>query len=306
MGGIFALAVLLAGAWFSAVASDDFVFVKAGYSGKEDGSYSKPFNKIQEAIDEARDQDKDVFIRKGKYKENIEIWEDVEVHGSGMDKVEIIAEDDDEPVVTMNDDTYLKEVTVKEGEYGILVEDDAKVQIRKVRVFDNEKDGIKAEKGETSNEYLVEIYECLIGYNEWNGIYMEERKSSIKDNEIFENEKDGVELEDDSEAILENNRIKDNDGVGLRLTIDESEIYLKDNTFRDNDKSGLEIRAEGEEGIVKVYDESKFYKNDKYGIVRLQEAPFTADQWNRSFIVDSDTIFWDNEIAPYSHIIRVD
>jgi parallel beta-helix repeat protein len=134
---------------------------------------------------------------------------------------------------------------------------------------------------------------------------MEARKVSIKDNYIFENEGDGIELREDSEGIIEDNDIKENDGVGLRLTIDETEMYVKDNTFRDNDKSGMEVRAKGKEGLVRLSDENKFYKNEEYGIVRIEKEPFCADQWNRSFIVENDTIFWENEISPYSHIIKV-
>ena len=289
-----------------ATAGGDYVYVDADYDGgDEDGSSSHPYTEIQDAVDEARDEGKDVYVRSGEYEENIKLWEDVELHGKGKYDVTIKADDDDEPVIKMYDDSKVYDLTVKDGQYGILVNDGAKAFIYNCIVRDNDDDGIYIESADTDNDHKVEIYESLIYNNGWNGIYSEERKFSIKNNEILENDGDGVEFKKGSEGVFEDNKVKDNDGVGLRLTIDKSEIYVKDNTFRSNDKRGAEVDAEGTMGHIQFNYKNKFYENDGYGIVRVEKAPFSADQWNNSLEIQAGINYWSNGDSDVSHFIRV-
>lgn len=286
-------------------AGSDPIYADADASGIEDGSSDHPFKKIQDALDEARDEDKNVYVREGEYEENLKVWEGIKLQGSDQDEVEIKADDDDDPVIKMYDDTEIRGLTLKDGQYGVLVNDGSKAYIEDCKIIDNDDDGIYAEKAKTKSDEKLEIYNSTIANNGWNGIYLEERKFSIKNNEIFDNDKDGVEFKKGSEGVFEKNRIKNNDGVGLRATIDGSEIYVKNNTFRSNDKSGMEVRAEGSEGLIIVNFKNKFYKNEGFGIVRVEENPFQASQWNRSFEIQSGTSFWDNENGDVSHFIKV-
>jgi len=304
IGAIFV--IVLAGfiSW-SVVASSDYVYVDDDASGTEDGSSSNPFKEIQDAINEAEDEDKDVYIRRGTYEENLKLWKGVELHGQDKNKVKIKADDDDDPTIKMYDNTEIHNLTIEDGEYGVLVRGGAKAYINNCIIKDNEDDGIYAESAETRNDEILEVRNSFIAYNGWNGIYSERRKVSIKDNEIIDNDRDGVEFEKGSEGVFEGNRVKDNDGVGLRLTIDRSELYIKDNTFRDNDKSGLEVGAEGKPGLIDLNRKNKFYENDKYGIVRVVRAPFSAAQWHRDLRIDKGVRFWDNAFGPISHLIRV-
>ena len=114
-----------------------------------------------------------------------------------------------------------------------------------------------------------------------------------------------MEFADDSEGVFKDNLIKKNDGVGLRVFVDESELYIKDNTFRDNNKSGIEVGAEGRTGKIILDRKNKFYKNGNYGIVRVERAPFSFDQWNQSFVIEQGVTFWDNDNSEISHFIRV-
>ena len=290
---------------FKVGAGSNFVYVDADYDGSEDGSSSHPFTEIQDAVDKAHKKGRDVYVRSGEYKENIKLWEGVELHGKDKDKVEIKADDDDEPVIKMYDNTEVHHVTVKDGQYGILVNDSAKAYIEDCIIRDNEDDGIFIEVAKTNNDNIVEIRDSSIYNNGWNGIYSEERKFSIKNNEIFNNDGDGAEFEKGSEGVFEDNKLKDNDGVGLRLTIDGSEIYVKDNTFRSNDKSGAEVGAEGKMGTIHFNYKNKFYENKGFGIVRVERSPFSADQWNNSLNIDGGINYWSNSGPDVSHFIRV-
>ncbi len=306
LGGLIIVLVLIF-SWITlgVGADSDLIYVDDDASGTEDGSSSHPFEKIQDAIDEARDENKDVYVRKGDYEENLKLWEGVELQGSDRDDVEIKADDDDDPVIKMYDNTEIRGVTLKDGQYGVLVNDGSKVYIGDCRIIDNEDDGIYAEEAKTKNSAILEVRDSIIAHNGWDGIYTEERKFSIKNNEIYNNDRDGVEFGKGSEGIFEGNRVKGNDGVGLRVTIDKSELYIKNNTFRDNDKSGLEVGAEGKEGLIDLNRKNKFYENDQYGIVRVERALFGDDQWNRSLKIDRGIKFWDNGWGGVSHSVRV-
>ncbi len=286
-------------------AGSTLVYVDADYSGEEEGSSSKPFTKIQDAIDKAADKDRDVYIREGEYEENIKLLEDVKLYGSDKDEVMIEAEDDDEPVVKMYDDSEIFDVTLKEGQYGILVNDGSKAFIQDCIIIDNEDDGIFIQEAETDNDEIVEIYDSFIAHNGWNGIYSEERKFSIKRNEVYNNDGDGVEFADNSEGVFKDNLVKKNDGVGLRIFIDKSELYIKDNTFRDNNKSGIEVGTEGQLGKIVLDRKNKFYKNGNYGIIRVERSSFSFDQWNQSFVIEDGVTFWDNDDGEISHFVRV-
>lgn len=302
------IAIVLVAAFVSyqsVTGSSNFVYVDADNDGSEDGSSDHPYNEIQEAIDEARDEGKDVYVRSGEYEENIKLWEDVELHGKDKNKVTIKADDDDEPVIKMYDDTEVRNVEIKDGQYGILVNDGSKAYITDCIIKDNDDDGIFIEAADTDNDHIVEIYNTSIYDNGWNGIYSEERKFSIKDNEIFDNDGDGVEFEKGSEGVFEDNRLKNNDGVGLRLTIDKSEIYVKDNTFRSNDKSGAEVGVEGKIGIVHFNHKNKFYENKGFGIVRVERSYFSAESWNNSLNIDGGINYWSNGDSDVSHFIKV-
>jgi len=286
-------------------AGSTLIYVEADYSGEEEGSSSKPYAKIQDAIDKAVKEDEDVYVREGKYEENLKLWKDVKLYGSDKDEVMIKAENDDDPVVKMYDDSEIFDVTIKEGKYGILVNNGDKAFIQDCIIIDNDDDGIFIQEAETDKDEMVEIYDSFIAHNGWNGIYSEERKFSIKRNEIYNNDGDGVEFASDSEGVFEDNLVKDNDGVGLRIFIDESDFYIKDNTFRDNNRSGMEVGAGGQAGEIVLDKKNKFYKNKNYGIVRVERAPFSLDQWNQSFIIEHGVTFWDNDNSEISQLVKV-
>ncbi len=275
------------------LSAKSYLYVDDDASGEMDGTSSHPYDCIQEALDEAKKKDKDVFIREGFYEENIVIHSDIKVMGSGREEVIIKAHNKDEPVVEMHDDTTLGKVTVKRGKYGVYVKEDDSATITNCKIIDNCKDGIKAKRAGRKDKYELGIYGNYIAENGWNGIYSERRKAHVKNNEIYYNKKDGVEFEKKSELNFKDNRVKESGGVGLRLTIDESEIFVEDNTFYNNDKQGMEIRAQGAEGLIEVED-NKFYKNDSWGIVRIEAAPFCNAQWNNSFKILEKNIFWKN------------
>lgn len=278
------------------------IYVDDNASGNQDGSSGHPYKTISAALKKA-DKNDEVHILPGFYKENIEIPEEVEVYGSDEDKVIIEAKDDNEPVVKMKHKTKIDKVTVKKGEYGIEVGKNDRASIIECVIKDNDRDGIKIKEGEIQDKYKVSVTESLIENNGKSGIYSQKRRIILIDNEILGNDRDGVDLEAGSKAWIEGNRMKDNDGSGLKLVLDRSEIWTKNNTYYDNRREGVEINAFGGTGRIDL-NKSKFYKNGRYGITRVQRGKFALDVW-RGVTIQANNLFWENKIGNISEVIKI-
>jgi len=97
------------------------VFVDADASGTMDGSEEHPFDNIQDAIDKASEKGRNVFIENGHYKDNLELWSDIELVGEERGKVIIEGKNDDEPVILMYDDSEVHNLVLREGKNGVRV-----------------------------------------------------------------------------------------------------------------------------------------------------------------------------------------
>ncbi len=304
------IAVVIAGAViasmipFGFLSAKSVVYVDASASGEMTGSYSNPYKKIQDGINKAKKKNRTVSVRKGTYKENIIISSDVKVYGKDREGVIITAKKKNEPVVTMKDDATIDNVTIRKGEVGVLIKEGDAAVINKCNIVDNYEDGIRIRKASKDKKYMAEIYNSYIADNGKNGIYSEKRRLNIKDNQIYYNEKDGIGLAAGSKGSIESNRIKDNDGDGIQLVIDGSNLWVEKNTVRDNDRDGLEVRAYGDTGYIGV-KRNKFYKNDRWGISRIERKPFDNNNWNTSLSILEDNIFWDNDDGTISPIINI-
>ena len=280
------------------------VFADSNASGSMDGTAEYPFKKIQDAIDKAAKDHRNVIVRKGTYVENINVKENVEINGENQDKVVIIAKDKHDPTVTMEDGTELRKVTVKNGEYGVYVEKGAHAVVDKCTVTNNRKDGIKAgESNKKDKDHQLEVYNSEISDNGWNGIYAMERKSIIMDNDIGDNDKEGIELEKNSVSWVSGNSVHGNGNNGLRVTIDGSKVFTRNNTFNHNDGAGAEVRSNGKSGLVSL-EKSKFYNNHRFGVARVSRGGFSAvSQWDKALFI-KDAKFYNNNKGNVSPILN--
>lgn len=285
-------------------AGDDKIFVDGDYDGVEEGTASQPYKTISKALKNS-DSNTKVIVEKGTYKENIKIPKGVEVHGVDRNDVIIKADDDDDPVVEMKDDTKISKVTIRGGKVGIKVgRDHEDISIVKCIIKDNDKDGIKLEKGSTSKKDAVSITESKIKDNGKSGIYSKKRRVVLMDNEIYDNDRDGVDLEAGVSAWIQNNEIRDNEGSGMKFTLDDSKIWTKGNKIKNNDHEGIEIKAFGEEpGRIDI-SKSDFKRNDNYGVARVQEGYVPRHFWD-SLTFDDRNTFIENKLGAISSIIQI-
>jgi hypothetical protein len=300
-GGILLLVVFVGPIFaFASHRSDMYVDVSA--SGTQDGSVSHPFKTITEALKHSSSKT-DVHVAKGEYKENISIPKGVKVFGSDKNDVIIKADDTDKSVVTMYTNSEINKVTVKKGTNGIKVKNGAKVSIIKCIIRDNDNDGIKIEEGPVWDTRMVSITDSTIKDNGRSGIFSKKRRLVIMDNEISGNDSDGVNIEAGSKVWLQDNKIKDNSGSGMSLTLDGSDIWTKSNTLRGNGHDGIEINAYGKNGRIDI-NKSFFVGNAGYGVSRIQRAFFPASVWS-GLTVQKNVNFDSNDKGTTSSVIRV-
>lgn len=283
--------------------SEKKIYVDDSATGTRDGSIDHPFKTIEEAMDEA-DDDTEIHIAKGHYKENVKIKEGVEIFGEDMDDVVIEAEDEDDPVVIMKNKTKINKVTVREGDNGIEVEEDAKVSIIKCKIEDNDGDGVNIKSGPLKDSKMVSISKSEIKNNDGAGVYSKKRRLSLVENEIRNNGSDGIDIEKGSSAWIDSNDVFDNEKSGIKLRIDGSDIWLRKNEVKNNVRDGLEISFSGNSGRINV-SKSEFKGNGKYGMAKIQRGSFSnnASLWRKYLTIESGNVIEKNKSGSVSEII---
>lgn len=278
------------------------IYVDIDASGRQDGSKKHPYKTIAKALDKVDEDDK-VHVAAGTYEENILIPEKVELYGEDRTKVIIKADDDDYETVDMDHGAKINGVTVRGGEYGIRVGKNARASIVNCIVKDNEQDGILVEKGDIDDKKKVSISDSLITENGRAGIYSAKRRLVLIYNEITHNDSDGVDIEAGSSVYINKNKIKDNDGSGLKLTLDGSYIWTDDNSFSENKREGVEIESYGGAGTINIRDD-RIHDNDRYGIARVQRSSFESNPWG-GLVLEKDNMFYENNKGKVSDIIHI-
>jgi hypothetical protein len=254
------------------------IFVDSSASGSQTGSASHPYRKIGDALDHAKDGNH-VIVLKGTYKENITIPHGVKVFGSDTDDVTITAKDDDKSVVTMKDETEIDKITIKDGDKGVRIEDDAKASIVDCVIRNNDQEGVLIEGSNTDDGRRVTITRSTIRKNGRSGIFSGERRLILINNEINENNRDGINLQEGVHAWIDNNTIRDNGGNGIVVQLDKADIWTKFNAINDNDNGGIEIDARGTTGRFDS-NGNKIRNNGGFAISRINRSSVPLSVWN--------------------------
>lgn len=280
------------------------IYVDDSASGSEDGSSDHPYNTITEGLKKAK-KGYEVHVRSGSYKENITIKEDIKLYGAGRDKVTITADDDDVPVVFMEDETKIDGVKIRKGRNGIEIERDSEASIINCTIEDNDRDGVRIRKHAKVNDgEAVSIDDTIIRDNGKAGIYSEAHRVVITDSQIQSNDKDGIILSSSVSAWLSGNDIKNNGGSGLKLTLDGANIWTKSNSVAHNGREGVEVESYGGSGRIDL-KKAKIHDNGRWGVARVKRANTYNSVITNGLTIQSDTEFWGNKFGNTSSIIPV-
>jgi parallel beta-helix repeat protein len=189
---------------------------------------AKDFSSIQRALGEAEEGDT-VFVRKGVYKENITLVDDVALVGEDMLKT-IIDGRRRGPVVVGADGALITGFTIRNGTTGILCKN-TRPTIDRNLIIDNKGTGIHALVA------LPDITNNIIYRNEWTGIYLEAvrgTRTSISNNVIQENGYSGIFGAGRTEVLVRNNIMSGNKQYGIFLGPDARRTRILNNNFHRN------------------------------------------------------------------------
>lgn len=280
------------------------IFVDSDAKGTQNGSSSHPYRTIKQAIEKAHGKT-EIIVARGTYHENITLKEDISLFGKDKNET-IISADDNKPAVTMKDNTKIDKITIRHGDDGIHVEDNAEVEITNCLIKDNHDDGIDVDEGSTRNSEEVLISNNDIEKNGKAGIYSEKRRLVIVDNEISKNGTGGIDMEGGVSAWISRNEISENYARGIKLRIDNSDIILKSNAIKHNRGNGVETYFRGEKGKVSI-EKTSLFQNSGWGILRNQKLYFYNNQglWNSSLIFGNNNNIGSNGAGNISGIVQI-
>ncbi|MBD3419372.1 MAG: OmpA family protein [Chitinivibrionales bacterium] len=157
------------------------------------------FPTIHTAIGEA-DEGDTVYVRKGIYKENVALADNVVLVGQDMLGTVILGNRKD-PCVIGADGAVIANFTIRNGSTGILCKNTRPI-IERNLIIDNKGTGIHAVIS------LPEINNNIIYRNEWTGIFLESSRgtrTSIDHNVIVENGYSGIFCAHRTEVLIRNN-----------------------------------------------------------------------------------------------------
>jgi hypothetical protein len=203
------------------------IYVDNDNKGEQDGSYNHPYRTISKALKHAKGSTV-VYVAKGTYKENVTLPKDVKlIGGKNMDDVIIKADNADQPVITMKDDTEINKLTIIGGRHGVRVQEHARAKIVRSVVKGSTRDGVHIDRGSRDKNEQVIIDKSVIKNNRMAGIYSDKRSLIVTDTDIIGNG-DGVDLIAEVKAWFEGNRVSDNRGSGFKLTMDGASFWSKE------------------------------------------------------------------------------
>lgn len=264
------------------------IYVDKDNKGSEDGSVNHPYQSLEKALKKAKGGT-EVHVKSGTYKENVTIPKDVKVIGRKKDKsdVVIVSKNDKKPAVIMKNDSELDHVTVKGGQHGVLVEEDAEAVIHNVTVKDSDGDGIHIASGSREKKFQVVVSDTDVKDNDRAGIYSGKKRNVVViKSKIYDNKNDGLNLSAGTKAWINENEMRGNKGSGIKIWIDQAEVTLKDNVVRSNHREGVEINASARGyAILKKMDISG---NGRYGVAKVAR--------NAASLKDFGTLVLDGEV----------
>jgi hypothetical protein len=271
------IGILVVALPFLAFGGHNVLYVDKNATGTETGSSSDPYKSIGTALKHANNGD-EVRVKSGTYKENIVISKEVKVTSdkNDRDKVTIIG-DDNEPTVLMKDGAKLSKVTIENGRHGIRVDKNAEAHIFDVLVDGSDRDGIHIDESKKKDKkHRVLIDKVEVKKSERAGIYSEERFVVITKSNIHDNDRDGIDLQGDVKAWIEDTRVNENNGSGLKVSLNGADIWTEKLSIRNNKREGVEVSASTNETGSFGLKKATIVDNKNFGVAKLRRGTAPA------------------------------
>lgn len=266
--------------------SYDFYVNDSAKSGG-DGSEDEPFSKIEDAIEEAEEEDdtQEIYIKKGTYTGGFIVEKSIKLIGESEDKVIISG------TVTVKDDSEIKNLTIRGGSPAVFVVKDAEVEIEDCTIRDFGKIGIQVAAGKGK----LTLKNSEIKNGDGKGLYLE-RGNRIKatGNEVSDNDEEGLDIRSKATGTIKGNDIHNNGESGIELLVSEADLMISGNTIEDNLSSAISIQFYDdyrEYGDISI-EGNEMSDNDNYGLDcknTLGGSPPSL-YWSKSVEMSGNTI----------------
>lgn len=255
---ILTIAALLIIPFLSQAASYDF-YVDITNTGAEDGTEANPYNTITEAITAAEGNAEDnrkIYIANGEYREQLNLPTKVELHGESKSNTVVYGKDTSgshlKYTIKMNNRTKIKNIQVKYGKTGVLVNNDDKATIDKCKIKKFKKIGIEVEEADRKDSKLLKIEDSKIYDGKGKAMYIKSRKIEITDNEIYDNDEEGIDLRSKMKGKIKNNDIHDNEEGGIEMELKSANLKITNNDIEDGGSSGINLQYRGKNKAGKL------------------------------------------------------
>lgn len=263
------------------------LYVDAGAEDGGDGSKDKPFQEVEDAIEEVKSGE-NIYIAGGTYDGNFKIPSSVGLYGQSRDNVKIKGS------LNAANGVILKNITISGGNVALTVESGAYVSVKKCIVRDASKIGIDIASG--NGKLTVEDTKIT---NNRKGVYAQRgNQLRISDSTISKNKEEGIDIRNKVDGSITGNEISNNGESGIEIILGSSDMSIANNNISSNSASGIAAQFYSDfskKGKVKV-DNNKIKNNNHFGIKCGAPSGGNSPKgyWEKSLNLN-DNIFGGND-----------
>ena len=258
---------------------DYYVDIDADSDGN--GSEEKPFNEIKDALDEGG---KEIFIKKGTYKEDIILGKGIKLKGEGNDSII-------KGSVIMKDDSSIVDLKVDGG--GVFIGKGNSVKLDNIKVT-NSSIGI-----ETEGNGTIKVLNSEISGN-GKGMYIQRDKDvEIRSTVVSNNDEEGIDIRQNVDGLISGNKIKNNREGGIEVIAGGSELKISNNSIQNNKSSGIAIqyyKIANKNGALRVFN-NNISSNGNHGITCKNPSGGSPGEsyWTESIDMGANNITGNKE-----------
>lgn len=277
------------------VAQAGYIYVDgSSQSATEDGTEVNPYKTISAALSKAAsnsNSERQIYIKKGTYAcGDLDLPAYAQLLGESRDEVIIDFSADDKASLTMAKRSKLEKLTVKKGNYSVIVPRKTKVTIKNVRVTGSKRVGIWVRSGKNSTMYSVTIQDSTIENSGEKGLFVEQSYLYFYNNDVIGNGGEGLDVRAQVKGKIYDSTFEDNGEGGMELEIRGVKLDIRNNDLRSNEASGLMLNNRTNKGGSISLRDNKFEKNNHYGIRCGGTRAWTNKLWKDTLSLKSNDI----------------
>lgn len=275
------------------------LYVDSTYQGRlKWGSEKYPYTNISKAIESALKKKVSpisIHLKNGDYVGNTEIPENMRLYGENREKVFLKSNASTSvlPIVTLNNNTSLANVTVLGGHTGILIKEQAIIENCSIKEF--KKIGIDV--AASSAEIIIKNSE--VSNSSGKGFYLQKgRKIQLIGNLVHDNKEEGIDLRQELSGEIRENEIYKNEESGIEMVVGKSSLKIENNKIWDNGSNGIVFQYYDEmpeKGAILVsHNYIKSISSEEFAV--SVKSPSGGEGRVKNYWRDSITITSDNVI----------